>query len=88
MANYAESLLASGERVLRRAHQHWFVFVCQRALGVFALIASAVLDGAPRLAQRHGRDLEHPRLDHARGCSCSASLSFLWSSSAGGTRST
>ena len=27
MANYAESLLASGERVLRREHQHWFILV-------------------------------------------------------------
>ena len=43
MANYAESLLASGERVLRRAHQHWFVFVANARWAVFALIASAVL---------------------------------------------
>ena len=43
MANYAESLLASGERVLRRAHQHWFVFVSNARWAVFALIASAVL---------------------------------------------
>ena len=43
MSNYAESLLASGERVLRRAHQHWFVFVANARWAVFALIASAVL---------------------------------------------
>jgi membrane protein YdbS with pleckstrin-like domain len=43
MANYAESLLASGERVLRRAHQHWFVFVANARWAVFALIGSAVL---------------------------------------------
>ena len=43
MSNYAESLLASGERVLRRAHQHWFVFVSNARWAVFALIASAVL---------------------------------------------
>jgi membrane protein YdbS with pleckstrin-like domain len=43
MANYAESLLASGERVLRRAHQHWFVFVANARWAVLALVASAVL---------------------------------------------
>ena len=43
MGNYAESLLASGERVLRRAHQHWFVFVANARWAVFALIASALL---------------------------------------------
>ncbi|HEY3333755.1 MAG TPA: PH domain-containing protein, partial [Candidatus Limnocylindrales bacterium] len=43
MANYAESLLASGERVLRRAHQHWFVFVANARWAVLALVAAAVL---------------------------------------------
>src|SRR5215203_2934427 len=43
MANYAESLLASGERVLRRAHQHWFVFVANARWAVLALVGAAVL---------------------------------------------
>jgi membrane protein YdbS with pleckstrin-like domain len=43
MANYADSLLASGERVLRRAHQHWFVFVANARYAVFAFIAAIVL---------------------------------------------
>jgi membrane protein YdbS with pleckstrin-like domain len=43
MANYAESLLASGERVLRRAHQHWFVFVANARWAVFALVGAALL---------------------------------------------
>jgi membrane protein YdbS with pleckstrin-like domain len=43
MANYADSLLASGERVVRRAHQHWFVFVANARFAVFALIAAVVL---------------------------------------------
>ncbi|HEU0242492.1 MAG TPA: PH domain-containing protein [Candidatus Limnocylindrales bacterium] len=43
MANYAESLLASGERVLRRAHQHWFVFIANARYAVLALVGAAVL---------------------------------------------
>ena len=43
MANYAESLLASGERVLRRAHQHWFVFIANARYAVLALLGAAVL---------------------------------------------
>ncbi len=43
MANYAESTLASGERIVRRAHQHWFVFVANARYAVFALIGAAVL---------------------------------------------
>src|SRR3954452_15294449 len=43
MANYADSLLASGERVLRRAHQHWFVFVANARYAVFAIIAAIAL---------------------------------------------
>jgi hypothetical protein len=43
MAKYADSLLASGERVMRRAHQHWFVFVANARYAVFAFIAAIVL---------------------------------------------
>jgi membrane protein YdbS with pleckstrin-like domain len=43
MANYAESLLASGERVLRRAHQHWFVFIANARYAVLALVGAALL---------------------------------------------
>jgi membrane protein YdbS with pleckstrin-like domain len=43
MANYADSLLSSGERVVRRAHQHWFVFVANARYAVFALIGAFVL---------------------------------------------
>src|SRR3954451_19938933 len=43
MANYAESLLAQGERVLRRAHQHWFVLIANLRYALLAIIASAVL---------------------------------------------
>jgi len=38
MANYAESLLAQGERVVRRAHQHWFVFIASARYAVLALV--------------------------------------------------
>lgn len=43
MANYAESLLAQGERVLRRAHQHWFVLIANLRYALLAIILSAVL---------------------------------------------
>jgi membrane protein YdbS with pleckstrin-like domain len=43
MANYAESLLAAGERVLRRAHQHWFVLVANTRYALLALLAAAAL---------------------------------------------
>lgn len=43
MAKYADTLLASGERVVRRAHQHWFVFVANARYAVFALLGAAAL---------------------------------------------
>jgi membrane protein YdbS with pleckstrin-like domain len=43
MANYAESLLASGERVVRREHQHWFILVANTRYAILALILAALL---------------------------------------------
>jgi membrane protein YdbS with pleckstrin-like domain len=43
MANYTDSLLASGERIMRRAHQHWFVFVTNARYAVLALIGAFLL---------------------------------------------
>ena len=43
MANYAESLLASGERVVRREHQHWFILVANTRYAILALVAAALL---------------------------------------------
>ena len=43
MANYAESLLAAGERVLRREHQHWFILVANTRYAILALVAAALL---------------------------------------------
>ena len=43
MANYAESLLAAGERVLRREHQHWFILVANTRYAILALIGAALL---------------------------------------------
>ena len=43
MANYAESLLASGERVVRREHQHWFILVANTRYAILALVAAAAL---------------------------------------------
>ncbi len=39
---YAEGLLADGERVVRRAYQHWFVMVWNARWAVLALILAAV----------------------------------------------
>ena len=43
MANYAESLLASGERVVRREHQHWFILVANTRYAILALVGAALL---------------------------------------------
>ena len=43
MTNYAESLLASGERVVRREHQHWFILVANTRYAILALIGAALL---------------------------------------------
>jgi Bacterial PH domain/Short C-terminal domain len=40
---YTESLLADGERIERRAHQHWFVMVANERFGVGAVVAAIVL---------------------------------------------
>ena len=38
MANYIDSLLASGEHIVRRSHQHWFVFIANARYAVLALV--------------------------------------------------
>jgi len=43
MANYAESLLASGERVVRREHQHWFILVANTRYAILAVVGAALL---------------------------------------------
>lgn len=43
MANYADSLLASGERIVRRAHQHWFVFTYNARYALLAVLGAVVL---------------------------------------------
>jgi uncharacterized membrane protein YdbT with pleckstrin-like domain len=40
---YVDSLLASGERVVRNAHQHWFILVWNARWAVVGLIVAAVL---------------------------------------------
>lgn len=40
---YTDTLLANGERIVRRAHQHWFVLVWNARWAVAALVAAAVL---------------------------------------------
>jgi uncharacterized membrane protein YdbT with pleckstrin-like domain len=40
---YVDSLLASGERIVRRAHQHWFILVWRARWAVLGLIIAVVL---------------------------------------------
>ena len=41
--SYTETLLASGERIVRRAHQHWFMLVWNGKTAVLALVIALVL---------------------------------------------
>ncbi len=40
---YIDSKLASGERVLRREHQHWFVLVADARYGILVIVAAILL---------------------------------------------
>jgi hypothetical protein len=40
---YIDSMLASGERPLRRDHQHWFVLVADARYGILAIVAAILL---------------------------------------------
>ena len=40
---YIDGMLASGERVLRREHQHWFVLVADARYGILAIVAAILL---------------------------------------------
>jgi len=40
---YIDGKLASGERPLRREHQHWFVLVADARYGILAIVAAIVL---------------------------------------------
>jgi Bacterial PH domain/Short C-terminal domain len=55
---YIDSLLASGERPLKREHQHWFILVADAFYGILAiLIAIALLFLSGNLGQGTARDL-------------------------------
>ena len=54
---YIDGLLASGERPVRRAHQHWFVLVADAAYGIIAiLIAIGLLILSGNIGQGGVRD--------------------------------
>jgi Bacterial PH domain/Short C-terminal domain len=40
---YIDSMLASGERPIRRDHQHWFVLVADARYGILAIVGAIVL---------------------------------------------
>jgi len=54
---YIDGKLASGERVLRREHQHWFVLVADARYGILA-IAAAILLLILRAAARTSGDID------------------------------
>ena len=55
---YIDGLLASGERPVRREHQHWFVLVANAFYGIIAvLIAIGLLLVSGNLGQGSARDL-------------------------------
>ena len=54
---YIDGKLASGERVLRREHQHWFVLVADARYGILA-IAAAILLLILRAAARTSGDVD------------------------------
>jgi hypothetical protein len=43
--SYADSLLASGERIVRVAHQHWFVLIYRARWAILAVIVAALAGG-------------------------------------------
>jgi hypothetical protein len=43
--SYADSLLASGERIVRVAHQHWFVLIWRARWAILAVIIAALAGG-------------------------------------------
>ena len=40
---YSETLMASGETIVRRAHQHWFVLIANARMAILALLVAAFL---------------------------------------------
>jgi signal transduction histidine kinase len=40
---YTETLMASGETIVRRAHQHWFVLIANARAAIIALVIAALL---------------------------------------------
>ena len=43
--SYADGLLASGERIIRIAHQHWFVLIWRARWAILAIIIAALAGG-------------------------------------------
>jgi PH (Pleckstrin Homology) domain-containing protein/putative oligomerization/nucleic acid binding protein len=40
---YIDSMLASGEQIIRREHQHWFVLVADARYGILAIVVAILL---------------------------------------------
>jgi len=52
--SYADSLLASGERTIRVAHQHWFVLIWRARWAILAIIIAALAGGFAALNANTG----------------------------------
>jgi hypothetical protein len=51
---YADTLLANGERVIRVAHQHWFVLIWRARWAILAIIVAALAGGFRALNSKQG----------------------------------
>ena len=49
---YIDGMLASGERPVRREHQHWFVLVADARYGILAVLGAILL----LILERHAPD--------------------------------
>ena len=70
---YIDGKLASGERVLRREHQHWFVLVADARYGILAIVAAILLLILRGAARTTGQFDAHHRAGSSSP-SCSAGL--------------
>ena len=77
---YVDGLLADGERIVRRAHQHWFVLVWDVTLGGLRRSSWPLIAGIIRLLNidDSGILMDHPRLGRRLFSSSSASRRCAW----------
>ena len=76
---YADGLLSTGERIVHREKQHWFVFVWGARCTILAVVLASSWSSSSQLATDGARARsDDPRLGRRASCSSAG-----WSSSAG-----